>query len=108
LDVHRDFCEVAIAEGGAIRSAGRIPTRIASLEVFADSLLPSDVVALEATSGAEKIVSVLQTRGVRVTRREHAPAEIDHAGQGQDRSAGRAHADQAAGFGPAGRGVDAR
>jgi transposase len=66
LDVHRDFCEVAIAEGGAIRSAGRIATRVVSLEVFADSLLPTDVVALEATSGAEKIVSVLQTRGVRV------------------------------------------
>jgi transposase len=66
LDVHRDFCEVAIAEGGEIRSAGRIPTRVASLEVFADSLLASDVVALEATSGAERIVSVLQARGVRV------------------------------------------
>lgn len=60
------FCEVAIAEGSEIRSAGRIPTRVASLEVFADSLLASDVVALEATSGAEKIVSVLQSRGIRV------------------------------------------
>jgi transposase len=29
-------------------------------------LVPTDVVALEATSGAEKIVSVLQARGVRV------------------------------------------
>lgn len=66
LDVHRDFCEVAIAEDGEIRSAGRIPTRVTSLEVFADSLLPSDVVALEATSGAERIVSVLQSRGIRV------------------------------------------
>ena len=26
LDVHRDFCEVAIAEGGKVRSAGRIAT----------------------------------------------------------------------------------
>jgi hypothetical protein len=24
LDIHRDFCEVAIAEGGEIRSPGRI------------------------------------------------------------------------------------
>ena len=24
LDVHRDFCEVAISEGGKARSAGRI------------------------------------------------------------------------------------
>jgi transposase len=66
LDVHRDFCEVAIAEGSRIRSAGRIPTRVASLEVFAESLAPGDVVALEATSGSDKIVSVLQARGVRV------------------------------------------
>jgi transposase len=66
LDVHRDFCEVAIAENGRIRSAGRIPTRVAALELFAKSLVPSDVVALEATTGADKIVSILQRHGVRV------------------------------------------
>ena len=32
LDEHRDLCEVAIAEQGEIRSAERIPTRVASLE----------------------------------------------------------------------------
>ena len=26
LDVHRDFCEVAIAEGGEVRLAGRVQT----------------------------------------------------------------------------------
>jgi len=26
MDVHRDFCEVAICEGGSVRSAGRIAT----------------------------------------------------------------------------------
>ncbi|MGH2450999.1 MAG: IS110 family transposase [Candidatus Limnocylindria bacterium] len=66
LDVHRDFCEVAIAEEGRVRSAGRIPTRVAALELFAQSLVASDVVALEATSGTDKIVSVLQRHGVRV------------------------------------------
>jgi transposase len=66
LDVHRDFCEVAIAENGRIRSAGRIPTRVAALELFAQSLVASDVVALEATSGTDKIVAVLQGHGVRV------------------------------------------
>ena len=66
LDVHRDFCEVAIAEEGKVRSAGRIPTRVAALELFAQSLVASDVVALEATSGTDKIVSVLQRHGVRV------------------------------------------
>ena len=38
LDVHRDFCEVAIAEEGGVRSAGRIATRVAALELFAQSL----------------------------------------------------------------------
>ncbi len=66
LDVHRDFCEVAIAERGTVRSAGRIRTRVGSLELFAQSLVTGDIVALEATSGTDKIVSVLQTHGVRV------------------------------------------
>jgi transposase len=66
LDVHRDFCEVAIAEGGAVRSAGRFATRVPSLELFAQSLVASDVVAVEATTGTDKIVSVLQAHGIRV------------------------------------------
>ena len=47
LDVHRDFCEVAIAEGGVVRSAGRIKTTPEMLELFAQSLGPDDRVALE-------------------------------------------------------------
>jgi transposase len=66
LDVHRDFCEVAIAEDGMVRSAGRIATRIESLELFAQRLVASDAVALEATAGADKIVSLLQAQGIRV------------------------------------------
>src|SRR3954452_15988148 len=52
LDVHRDFCEVAIAEAGAARAAGRILTTPAALELFAQSLAPSDAVAVEATANA--------------------------------------------------------
>jgi transposase len=66
LDVHRDFCEIAIAEGGRIRSAGRIRTRVRALEALAASLMPDDVVALEATSGTDRIVSVLEPHGIRV------------------------------------------
>jgi len=66
LDVHRDFCEVAIAEGGEVRSAGRIETRVQALELFAGSLVEGDVVALEATSGTDRIVSVLQEHGIQV------------------------------------------
>src|SRR3954470_24133248 len=66
LDVHRDFCEVAIAANGVVRSAGRVATRVEAIEVFAQSLAPDDVVALEATTGSDKIVSILQRHGVRV------------------------------------------
>ena len=38
LDVHRDFCEVAIVAEGRLRSAGRIETRPEALELFAQSL----------------------------------------------------------------------
>jgi transposase len=82
LDVHRDFCEVAIAEGGRIRSAGRIRTRVAALELFAQSLIAGDVVALEATTGADRIVSVLERHGITVvvanTRKlPEAPVKTD-------------------------------
>ncbi len=66
LDVHRDFCEVAISERGRVRSAGRVATRVEALEVFAQSLGPDDIVALEATSGSDKIVEILQRHGIRV------------------------------------------
>ena len=41
VDVHRDFCEVAISEGGPARLAGRVATRRDRLELFAVSLAPT-------------------------------------------------------------------
>ena len=38
LDVHRDFCEVAISDGGRARSAGRIKASPQALQLFAGSL----------------------------------------------------------------------
>jgi hypothetical protein len=35
LDVHRDFCEVAVVDEEGARSAGRIPTRMPTLDLFA-------------------------------------------------------------------------
>jgi hypothetical protein len=35
LDIHIDFCEVAIAEQGEVRSAGRIATKPEEIELFA-------------------------------------------------------------------------
>ena len=66
LDVHRDFCEVAIAEEGRLRSAGRVDTRSNTLELFARSLSPDDHVALEATSGAAKIAALIEPHVARV------------------------------------------
>jgi hypothetical protein len=46
LDVHLDVCEVAIAEDGVVRSAGRIQTKPEQLRLFAQSLGSDDRVAL--------------------------------------------------------------
>jgi len=80
LDVHRDFCEVAIKEGGGeVRSAGRVKTSVEELELFARSLAPDDQVALEATGPANAIARVLEPHVGRVvianTRRVRAIAE---------------------------------
>jgi transposase len=66
LDVHRDFCEVAICEAGAVRSAGRIETSPEALELFARSLGSADRVALEVTGGAWEIARILEPHVRRV------------------------------------------
>jgi transposase len=60
LDVHRDFCEVAICEHGRARSAGRIDTTRDALELFASSLAPDDRVVLESTGNALAIANILR------------------------------------------------
>ena len=47
LDVHLEFCEVAISEGGEVRSAGRIETKPERIELFAQSLGENPVVDFE-------------------------------------------------------------
>jgi transposase len=66
LDVHREFCEVAISEEGRLRSAGRVRTRRAELELFAQSLGRGDEVALESTGGAQAIAAILRPQVARV------------------------------------------
>jgi transposase len=60
LDVHLDFCEVAIVEDGEARSAGRVETKPERLELFAGSLGPDDRVALEVTGNAWEIARILE------------------------------------------------
>lgn len=67
LDVHRDFCEVAIAErGGAVRLAGRVRTEPSELELFAHSLGGDDEVVLEATANALPIARLIEPHVARV------------------------------------------
>src|SRR4029450_58662 len=66
LDVHGDFCEVAIAEGGEVRLPGRVPTEPEALEVFAQSLGADDEVALEATGNALGIARIIEPHVARV------------------------------------------
>jgi transposase len=60
LDVHRDFCQVAIADGARARSAGRIATTSEQLQLFAQSLAPTDRVVMEATGNALAIAKILK------------------------------------------------
>jgi hypothetical protein len=66
LDVHRDFCEVAIAEEGKVRSAGRIETRPDVVALFAQSLAADDRVVLEVTGNAWEIARIIEPHVARV------------------------------------------
>jgi transposase len=60
LDVHRDFCDVAIYENAKVRSAGRVASSPEQLQLFAQSLGPEDRVALETTGNALSIARILE------------------------------------------------
>jgi hypothetical protein len=66
LDVHRDFCEVAIADAGVVRLAGRVQSEPAALALFAQSLGGDDEVALEATGNALEIARIIEPHVGRV------------------------------------------
>jgi transposase len=66
LDVHLEFCEVAIAEDGEVRSAGRIETKPEEIELFAQSLGAEDLVALEVTGNAWEIARLIEPHVARV------------------------------------------
>jgi transposase len=79
LDVHRDFCEVAIKDESGLRLSGRVRTKPEELELFAQSLAPDDQVALEASEPALAIARILEPHVGRVvianTRKLRAIAE---------------------------------
>ena len=66
LDVHRDFCVVAICEDGEVRSAGRVPATPDGITALAQSLLASDRVALEVTGSCWEVARILEPHVNRV------------------------------------------
>lgn len=66
LDVHREFAQVAVWQAGRVRQAGQIKTTPEDLRMFADSLAPTDEVAIEATCNTHAIVRLLEARVARV------------------------------------------
>jgi len=66
LDVHREFAQVAIWKDGRIRQAGQVAATPEGLRAFADSLAPTDEVALEATCNTHAIAKLLEGRVARV------------------------------------------
>jgi len=66
LDVHRDFCVVAICEDGQVRSAGRVPSTPEGLQTLVESLLPTDRVALEVTGSCWEVARILEPHVNRV------------------------------------------
>jgi transposase len=66
LDVHRDFCVVAICEEGRVRSAGRVPSTPEGLRLLGESLVESDRVALEVTGSCWEVARILEPHVDRV------------------------------------------
>ena len=66
LDVHREFAQVAIWQDGQVRQAGQVAATPEGLRLFADSLAPTDEVAIEATCNTHAIAKLLEGRVARV------------------------------------------
>src|SRR5215208_3584854 len=66
LDVHRDFCVVAICEDGQVRSGARVPSTREGLELLGQSLVRSDRVALEVTGSCWEVARILEPHVDRV------------------------------------------
>jgi transposase len=106
LDVHLEFCEVAIVEDGEVRSAGRVETKPEQLEVFAAGLGPDDRVALEVTGNAWEIARILEPHVAQVLVVSPSDTAIRQARAKTDRLDARTLARLLAG-GVAGRCLDA-
>jgi transposase len=67
MDVHRDFCEVAIWEAGEVRNAGRVSSNEEELALFAQSLGEDDEVAMEMSGNARAVAAIIAPHVAAVT-----------------------------------------
>jgi hypothetical protein len=93
LDVHRDFCVVAICEDGKVRSGGRVPSTPDGVRALTESLLATDRVALEVTGSCWEVARILEPHVNRVIvgqsgrhrdqqrPRQDRQAELSHPGE---------------------------
>jgi hypothetical protein len=65
-DVHREFAQVAIWQGGLVIQAGRFATTPEGVRAFAEGLGPADEAALEASGNTSAIATLLASRAGRV------------------------------------------
>jgi transposase len=66
LDLHREFCEVAVCEEGLAHGAGRVKTTTEGIEGLAASLQPTDRVVMEVSSSAWEVARRLEGHCQRV------------------------------------------
>jgi transposase len=66
LDLHREFCEVAICESGRTYGGGRVKMTDEGIETLAGSLEPTDRVVMEVSSAAWEVARRLEGRCRRV------------------------------------------
>lgn len=66
LDLHRDFCEIAICESGQTYGGGRVAMTTEGIEALAGSLEPTDRVVMEVSSSAWEVARRLEGRCQRV------------------------------------------
>lgn len=67
MDVHRSFAQIAVVEDGLVRDEGRIGVRPEDLRAWAEEFCEADdEVALEATTNADSIATMLREVVARV------------------------------------------
>ena len=84
IDVHRDFCEIAVHEAG--RTVRWVATSHDQLQALAESLSAEDRVAIETTGNARRIAEILGVHAgvLAVHTSQPAPSATPSSGSNPD------------------------